>query len=99
MPHMPHLDAFQADWQSICCCRISQAAISKLASRYTGLQRLELYWNVNVRDEALFAVAACTQLSHLNFSGCFGITDEGMKIVASCCTQLLTLDLTRWMQI
>ncbi|KAK9812237.1 hypothetical protein WJX73_006171 [Symbiochloris irregularis] len=81
------------------CQKVSHAEVSRIASHHAHLQRLELYWNVNVRNETLFAVAGCSELKHLNLSGCSHITDDGLKVLASCCTMLTTLDLTRCLKV
>lgn len=76
-------------------CRVSHAAICQIAAQQNYLQRLELYWNTNVRDATLYALGGCMQLRHLSLSGCSHVTDEGVRALASCCTMLITLDLTR----
>ena len=76
-------------------CRVSHAAVACIAAEQPGLRRLELYWNANVRDATVYALAGLMHLQHLSLSGCNGITDEGVRTLSQCCTQLTTLDLTR----
>ena len=76
--------------------RLSQAAIVGLVSQLQALQSLQLYWNLNIRDEALVALAASSpQLRRLSLSGCKNVTDAGLRSLAGACSQLTHLDLTR----
>lgn len=77
-------------------CRLTQAAITHLISKLRNLQRLELYWNLNVRDEVLLSLAAyAPSLAFLSLSGCKNVTDDGLRTLSGACTGLTHLDLTR----
>ena len=68
-----------------------------LIAQSPNLQQLSLYWNVHVTDTPLYKVVSlCTQLTHLNLSGCKRVTDKGLSAVAKNCHQLVDVDLTRY---
>ena len=78
------------------CDRVTNVALSALLSSSPGLQRLSLYWNLNVGDDALLHVAAlCPALRALSLSGCKNVTDAGIRALARECHELTSLDLTR----
>lgn len=78
-------------------CRITDAGVILLVAQSPNLQQLSLYWNVHVTDTPLYKVSSlCTQLTHLNLSGCKRITDKGLTAVANTCHQLIDVDLTRY---
>mmetsp|Transcript_12853 Transcript_12853/g.38789 ORF Transcript_12853/g.38789 Transcript_12853/m.38789 type:complete len:241 (-) Transcript_12853:3108-3830(-) len=67
-----------------------------VANPLLPLQSLKLYWNLNVRNGTLHALAArCPRLTHLSLSGCQSVTDLGVMALAKACPLLTDLDLTR----
>ena len=93
IPVTPHLTGTDS---SAPRCRLSKLALADLLGSCPKLQRLQLYWNLNVTDVVLHTLAGhCPKLTHLNLSGCKRITDAGVKAVAASCSGLVDIDLTR----
>lgn len=77
--------------------RVTNVGLSALLASSPGLQRLSLYWNLNVsNDTLLFVAALCTGLRALSLSGCKNVTDAGVRALARACPGLTALDLTRY---
>ena len=97
--HMPEDNSphnFQALTALVPRCRLSKLALADLLGSCPKLQRLQLYWNLNVTDVVLHTLAShCPKLTHLNLSGCKRITDAGVMAVAASCSGLVDVDLTR----
>ncbi len=75
---------------------MTNLALSALLATSPGIQRLSLYWNLNVTNDTLFTAAAqCPGLRALSLSGCKNVTDPGVRALARGCSGITALDLTR----
>ena len=83
------------------CQALSHEALADALSRLPHLKALQLYWNLNVGDATLAALAAGRRpdLEKLNISGCNRVTDVGLLAVVASCPNLRDLDLTRLRQV
>ena len=68
----------------------------QLISKQPNLVALELYWVLSVTDETIMALSAFNAgLRRLSLSGCKRVTDQGLRLLAGTCQQLIHLNLTR----
>eukprot|EP00873_Tetraselmis_striata_P036538 jgi/Tetstr1/456802/TSEL_043476.t1 len=82
------------------CQELTGQGIGQLLPSMPNLTELEVYWNLNVRDDLLFSASAyLPRLERINLSGCKEVTDDGVKILAASCPSLTDLDLTRGMRL
>ncbi len=83
------------------CQALSHEALARDLPRLNHLRALQLYWNLNVEDATLVALAVGGRpdLEKLNISGCNRVTDAGLLAVVASCPQLRDLDLTRLRQV
>ncbi|KAK9806023.1 hypothetical protein WJX73_006325 [Symbiochloris irregularis] len=77
----------------ICRCCIQDGLIHTIA-KLPGLQRLQLSQCTGLGDGRAWVLAQQTNLTHLDLSGCLGLTHRGMNELARNLRKLQSLDLS-----
>lgn len=95
--HLQHLPRCLAELNLDCCQKLTDAGV-RAAVDLCGpsLQRISLYWNVQLTNAAAIAVARrCPQLQAVCLSGCRKVGSAGVRALAVRGATLTELDLTR----
>ncbi|PWA87071.1 Regulator of chromosome condensation 1/beta-lactamase-inhibitor protein II [Artemisia annua] len=78
------------------CQKVSDNGIEAITAASPSLRKISIYWNVRVTDVGIsHPVKKCKHIVDLNLSGCKGISDKGLQMVADNYQHLESLDITR----
>jgi len=77
------------------CQEITEKTLVQVSRQCPGLKRIELYWHVKASDFGVKKLAACTNLTVVNLSGCKYLTDKSIIPLVQACTLIEVLNLTR----
>ncbi|XP_076942572.1 F-box protein At3g58530 [Bidens hawaiensis] len=82
------------------CQKISDKGIEDITKASPSLKIFSIYWNVRVTDVGIsHLVNHCKHIVDLNLSGCKGISDKSLQMVAEIYPHLESLDITRCVKI
>lgn len=69
--------------------------LKRLGQVCPSIQKLGMNLCIGVTDVGLCSIAENLWIEHIELSGCYKISDIGVEVLASCCTGLRVLDLTK----
>ena len=95
--HLQHLPRGLVELNLDCCQKLTDAGVRAAADRCgPSLQRLRIYWNVQLTNAAAIAVGRrCPRLQAVCLSGCRKVGSAGVRALAARGATLTELDLTR----